>query len=69
MQEGAVKIFCLTIGLRVAYRSEVLLDAEVLAPSLKWVLGKLSPIVRDDYLRYAKTTDNAFSKKFWNVQP
>ena len=45
MQESSVKIFGLTVGLGVAYRSEVLLNAEIFAPNLKRVLGKLPPIV------------------------
>ena len=69
MQESSVEIFRLTIGLRVAYRCKMLFDAEVLAPSLKWVLGKLPSIVRNDDLGYAEAADNTFPKEFLNGQP
>ena len=45
MQESSVEVFYLTIGLRVVYRSEMLLDAEVLASTFKRVLSKLLLII------------------------
>ena len=69
MQESSVEVFCLTVGLGVAYRSEMLFDAKVCAPSFKGVLGKLPSIIRDDDLRYAEAADDAFPKEFLNCQP
>nr|GEV94900.1 hypothetical protein [Tanacetum cinerariifolium] len=59
--------FIMAIGLRMFDRSKVLADAWFLAPIFEWIIPELFSIIRDNFSRESKSTDNVVPYKFFDL--